>query len=347
MRVVLENHAILERARLALVGVEHDIPRRWLGAHEPPFAVCREARATEASESRRFRACDDIVHCTRALYTLREQLVSAARAVTLVVDGIGRRGRDLPVAKRTARAIDGRLVHGIATDHGDRCVLAPADTRRRDHSHVGAFQPLLQLVQQAITASDVAGDRFAHADRERSRRDAVVLYDVEVVIERRDLENFGGGEPHLPGKCSEVRRCEKAEMVLQFMQVLDQQVAPAGLGAEKLYDFSVRLWFYFPALGCWPEPQSRICAATRFAATGHEKRGEVNGRLEPRSWAVGETAGTSETGARAELRQAVLRQRVRRGALSARTAHPRQGPPVPPLSRPGTWAGRHPWWKPG
>jgi hypothetical protein len=74
-----------------------------------------------------------------------------------------------------------------------------------------------------------------------------------------------------------VRAREVAEAVLQFVEVLDQEVASPGLGPENFQDVGMCGGLYFPSFGCGPEPESRGGAATAFAATRHEPLGEVDG----------------------------------------------------------------------
>ena len=53
VRIALEIVAILERAGLALVGVDRHQPRRRLGAHQRPFAAGREIRRRRGRAGRR------------------------------------------------------------------------------------------------------------------------------------------------------------------------------------------------------------------------------------------------------------------------------------------------------
>src|SRR4029450_10367519 len=49
MRILLEIVAVLEGAGLALVRVDREEPRRWLGADQGPLTAGRKARAAEAA----------------------------------------------------------------------------------------------------------------------------------------------------------------------------------------------------------------------------------------------------------------------------------------------------------
>jgi hypothetical protein len=70
-----------------------------------------------------------------------------------------------------------------------------------------------------------------------------------------------------------------AEVVLQFVEVLDQEVAAPGFGTEDGQDVSMSGGLNFPSFGCGPQPESGSGIATAFAATRHEPPGEVDGGL--------------------------------------------------------------------
>ena len=53
--------AILEGSGLAFVAVDGHQPRARLGAHEPPFAARRKARAAEAAQAAVGQRLDDVV----------------------------------------------------------------------------------------------------------------------------------------------------------------------------------------------------------------------------------------------------------------------------------------------
>src|SRR5260370_4026615 len=59
-------------------------------------------------------------------------------------------------------------------------------------------------------------------------------------VERGDLVNLGEREAHLLGQGHEMARVQAAEMVLQQMEVLDQEVATALALAEQRRDLGER-----------------------------------------------------------------------------------------------------------
>jgi hypothetical protein len=83
------------------------------------------------------------------------------------------------------------------------------------------------------TPRHLAGDGIAHAHRQRRRRLFALLHHVKVVVEGRHLEHLGHRELHRLGERGEARGREAAVAVLHAVQVFDQQVAPARIGAEQ------------------------------------------------------------------------------------------------------------------
>ena len=67
-------------------------------------------------------------------------------------------------------------------------------------------------------------------------------------VERGDLVDLDKRQPHLLGERREMTRMEAAEMVLQEMQVLDQQVAPPLALTEQLLHLGERGGIDLPPL---------------------------------------------------------------------------------------------------
>ena len=132
------------------------------------------------------------------------------------------------------RGADGggrRLHHLHVADGSDRGAVAGADAGRAHHPHIGAKQPR-QLGQQLVGAGHGAGQAVAHPHGDGGRRRAV-LHHVEMGIEGGDLVDLGLGELHLGRERGEMRRGQVAVAILQQMQVLDQEIAPARAIAEQ------------------------------------------------------------------------------------------------------------------
>ena len=89
-------------------------------------------------------------------------------------------------------------------------------------------------------AGDLARQAVADANGQRRRRGLAFLDDVEVVIEAGDFVDLGLRQAHLLCQGGEMRRREVAEAILDLVQVLDQEVTLARLGAEKRLDLRQR-----------------------------------------------------------------------------------------------------------
>ena len=81
--------------------------------------------------------------------------------------------------------------------------------------------------EQLLGARHRAGQRIAHAHGDRRRRRLAFLHHVEMRVEGRDLVDLGQRHLHLGGERGEMRGGEMAVVVLDEMQMLDQQIAPA------------------------------------------------------------------------------------------------------------------------
>ena len=87
--------------------------------------------------------------------------------------------------------------------------------------------------QQLVRSSQVAGDRVADAHGDRRRRDLAFFHHVEVVIEGGHFVDLGHRHLQLSRERDEMRGRQTAEAILNPVQVLDQQVAPARSVAEQ------------------------------------------------------------------------------------------------------------------
>src|SRR5690606_37150094 len=74
---------------------------------------------------------------------------------------------------------------------------------------------------------------FADAHRHGGRRVVILIHDVEMVIEGRDLVDFRPRQLHLVRERREMRDAEAAVAILDAMEVLDEEVAAAGLIAQQ------------------------------------------------------------------------------------------------------------------
>ena len=119
-------------------------------------------------------------------------------------------------------------------------MLAASDAGRADDAHA-AFAQARELAAQRVGARHLAGQGFAYAHGQRSRRFLAFLHDIEVVIERRDFIDLGHREAQLAGERHQMRRGQVSVAILDPVQEFDQQIAPAGRVAEQRGDVRGRL----------------------------------------------------------------------------------------------------------
>ena len=127
-------------------------------------------------------------------------------------------------------------------------------------------EPIRQIAQKMLGARHGAGERIADPHRDRGRRRLVLFHDIEVGVEGRDLVDLGERKLHLLRQRGEMRGGEIAVAVLDQVQVLDQQIAPALALAEQRAHLVERLRLDLPALGRLPRavaPSRTGCLARR------------------------------------------------------------------------------------
>ena len=133
-------------------------------------------------------------------------------------------------------------------DRGDRRGVAAAHAGRARRRGRSARARRFRLRKQPLGARQGAGEAVADPDGERRRGRLAVLHDVEMGVEGGDLVDLGQGQPHLVGQRHEVARVQAAVPVLDQVQVLDQQVAPARPVAEQRADLVEGLRIDLPPL---------------------------------------------------------------------------------------------------
>ena len=125
-------------------------------------------------------------------------------------------------------------------DRDHRRAMAAAHARRA-HDPDTVAEPGLQLAQQLLRAGELAAEAVAHPHRDRGRRLLVVHDDVEMGVERGDLVDLDQRQPHLFGERRQMACMQATEMILQQMQMLDQQVAPALAITEQCLNYLPKL----------------------------------------------------------------------------------------------------------
>ena len=233
MRIAFEIPAILERPRLAFVDVDgHDAWRR-LAAHDAPLAPRWKTGAAQTAQAGVFHRRERVLDGALAHDACFERRVATAGDVLLESDGVGERMGQRFSVERRVDVGDRRVAERILSDEDRRRNLATADARGTHHTHLVAVAAALQQVEKLSRAVQLAGQPVADAYGNRRRTRLVFFDDVEMMVEGRDLEDFGRREPHLFGKRDRVGRRDAPVAILDLVQVLDEQVAPARLGAEQ------------------------------------------------------------------------------------------------------------------
>ena len=232
VRVALEVDAVLEGAGLALVDVDRHQARALFGPHDAPFAARGKAGAAEAAQAGIFHGLDDRLDILLAGDTLLEQGVTAGGLVGREVHKTLGHMFDRAGGDRGHHGFAGGIRDRVLPDDGRRGLLAAPDAGRGDDPDLAA-QQAGQFGQQVLGARHLAGQAITHPHRQRRRRGLAFLDHVEVVVEGRDLVDLGLRQPHFLRQRRQVGGRQVAEVVLQLVQVLDQQVGLARLAAQQ------------------------------------------------------------------------------------------------------------------
>ena len=123
-----------------------------------------------------------------------------------------------------------------------------------------------------------AAQAVADADGDRRRRRLALLHHVEVVVEGGDLVDLGLGEAQLLGQGRDVLGGDVAPAVLDQVQELDQQVAPARPVAQQRPDRVERL-------GLRPAGRAPVVRPRRSPLPGCRGRPAARG-----SWMIADIA---------------------------------------------------------
>ena len=169
---------------------------------------------------------------------------------------------------RLRHLVPGRVVDVVVPDLGDRRGVAMAHAGRADDPDLaGSSRSRSAAISRC--APIISQVRLSQTRMvERRRRRLAFLDRIEVGVEGRDLVNLGLGQAHLVGERGQMRGREMAVAVLDQVQVLDQQIAPARPVAEQRLHLLERLVVDLPPLGMPAAPpfaRARMALPARLA----------------------------------------------------------------------------------
>ena len=325
VRVGFEKVTVLEGAGLALVGVDGQQPGRRLLTHQTPLAPSRKPGAAEPAQAGVFEDLDQFLRLALPGEAGREQAIAAGSAIGIEADKLRDYRVLLAHGNRSGDVVYSSVLVQRVPDRHDRSAMASAHAGRADDPDPIA-EPAAQTFKEQGGPGQLAAQAIADPNSQRRRRRLVVHDDVEMSIERGDLVDLDEGELHLLGERREMPRMQTPEMVLQQMQVLDQQIAPALAFAEQSLDLAERGGIDLPSLRMIrpaPPPRARDgCAGRVLGAHAFEDRSK------PLSALKGEREGPRE--AREDEVEHIV----------ARRSPPPHPDPLPPSRRDGLLAMR-------
>src|SRR6516164_8881918 len=263
VRVGFEKIAVLEGAGLALVGVDGEQPRRRLLQHQTPFTTGRKTRPAEPTQARMLEGLDQLLGPALPHQTRTEKSITAGRAVGGEADEFRARRVCLACCNSSGDTGGAGVLVQRVGDRHDRRPMAPAHAGCPDDPDT-TVELAAQIMEKLRCAGQLAAEAVAYADGQRGRWRLAVHDDVKVGVERGDLISLYEGEPHLLGKRREMTGVETAEMVLQLMEMLDQEIASALPVTEHRLHLGERRGIDLPALRVIrpaPPPRARMDAA--------------------------------------------------------------------------------------
>ena len=153
VRIALEEHAVLERRRLAFVGVHDEIARERVGRQERPLLRGREARAAAAPQARQLHLLLDVGRVALGSTARSDSYAPDASAPSIVHESSGRSRRRL-VTMRVS-------LHSGNSARQPTC--APEIVRRAARARPVALDDLLGRARR-----DVLVELVVHLQRRRA-----------------------------------------------------------------------------------------------------------------------------------------------------------------------------------
>ncbi len=220
----------------------------------------------QAAQAGLVQGRDDRLDRALAGHAGPQEPIPAVLCIRLIVSdgGRGRAGRG-PPADSVLHLVRGGLSDGILADNDCRGGLTAAHARHALDPDAPA-EAAGQSRQQRRRAGQLTTDRIAHPDGQGRRRGLVLFDHIKMVVKAGHLVDLNRGQPHLRGQGNEMGRRQVAVVVLNGMQVLNQQIAPAGCAAEQALDLGQSLGVGRPAPGSGAPAPGASAAAVLFHA---------------------------------------------------------------------------------
>src|SRR5207249_1085529 len=218
------------------------------GAHQRPFAPSRKAGATEAAQRGVADRLDNLITGARAGKAGPEQRIAALADVALEIPRRGIGSRVCALSDRRGDTFLAHPHHLHVADGADRRAVASPHAGRAHNANIGS-EPDRQRTQEMLGSRHRAGERIADSHGHRRRRGLVFLHHVEMGVEGRNLVDLGERELHLLRERGEMGGREMAVAILNEVQMLDQEIAPARAIAQQRAHLRQRLRLDLTAFG--------------------------------------------------------------------------------------------------
>ena len=298
VRIAFQIVPVLERAGLALVGVDAEVARLRLPADQAPLAPGREPGATEPAQAGIVERCQDLRDATLAVG--RRLVAQLAPEPVAALGGVARQADIV----RDPRLVVARLRHGQhhgrlcpvdvpVPDLADRSHSAATHARRRQDTDLVRIDHVPQPGKQGLGAHELAGEAVADPDRHGRRRCLVLAHHVEMGVEGGDLVHLGLRQPHLLGKGRQMLGREMPVMVLDQVQLLDQQVAAPRPVTQERQDLVPGFGTHLPPARRHPPAPSALLPPRRL-----DLRPMLTRHRHSDSPAAGDVAGSGASGKR-------------------------------------------------
>ena len=241
MRLSFQIPAVLEGPRLALVPVDGKIARARVVAHEAPFLARGESGPAKTTQAGIEHLLLNGLPVARGAQ-LRQGLIAAVRAVGIEGFIIGNHGVEIALGDDGFDLFGCRVIDVAMADLQHRGGVAAAHAGRAHHPDFRGIAAFFQRGFERLRARQFTGQRITDPDRQVGRGRFALLHHIEMGIEGRDLVDLCHAQAHFLGQSTQMRCGKMAIFILDEVQILNQQIAPARAVAQQrahLFPWSV------------------------------------------------------------------------------------------------------------